>query len=51
VFKQEEDLTVWISDDANHVPVRAQADILVGSIKMDLTAVKNLSSPLAKVSL
>lgn len=49
VFKQEEDLTVWISDDANHVPVRAQADILVGSIKMDLTAVKNLASPLAKV--
>lgn len=49
VFKQEEDMTVWISDDANHLPVRAQADILVGSIKMDLTGVKNLANPLAKV--
>jgi hypothetical protein len=49
VFKQEEDLTVWISDDANHVPVRAQADILIGSVRMDLTGVKNLASPLAKV--
>lgn len=49
VFKQEEDLTVWISDDKNHVPVRAQADILVGSIKMDLKAVENLNSPLAFV--
>lgn len=48
VFKQEEDMTVWISDDANHLPVRAQADILVGSIKMDLSAVKNLANPLAK---
>ncbi len=50
VFKQEEDMTVWISDDANHLPVRAQADILVGSIKMDLSAVMNLANPLAKAN-
>lgn len=50
VFKQEEDMTVWISDDANHLPVRAQADILVGSIKMDLSAVMNLANPLARAN-
>jgi len=50
VFKQEEDMTVWISDDGNHLPVRAQADILVGSIKMDLTAVMNLANPLARAN-
>ena len=50
VFKKEEDMTVWISDDANHLPVRAQADILVGSIKMDLTAVMNLANPLARAN-
>ena len=36
IFKKSEDLTVWISDDKNHIPLRAKANILVGSIKMDL---------------
>ncbi len=50
IFKKEEDLLVWISDDKNHVPLRAQAKILVGSIKMDITDIKNNASPLAKVN-
>jgi len=49
VFKQEEDLNVWITDDKNHVPIRAQANILVGSIKMDLKSHKGLANPLAVV--
>ncbi len=49
VFKQEEDLNVWITDDKNHIPLRAQAKILVGSIKMDLTNYTNLVGPIAKV--
>jgi hypothetical protein len=47
VFKNEEDLSVWISDDDNHIPLRAQANIIIGSVKMDLTAVENLVHPLA----
>lgn len=46
VFKHEEDLNVWISDDANHIPIRAEADILVGSIKMDITSYSNLANAL-----
>ncbi|CAN5208257.1 DUF3108 domain-containing protein [soil metagenome] len=46
VFKKEEDLTLWISDDVNHVPVRAQGEILVGSIKMDIIKVSNLNANL-----
>ncbi len=42
VFKDEEDMTVWVSDDANKIPVRVQADIYVGSIKVDLTSSKGL---------
>ncbi len=49
VFKKEEDLNVWISDDKNHIPVRAQADVLIGSVKMDLTSYANLLNPLALV--
>lgn len=49
IFKHEEDLNVWISDDENKVPIRAQASILVGSIKMDLVNYSGLTNPLAKV--
>lgn len=49
VFKHDEDLNVWISDDENHIPLRAQADVLIGSIKMDISSVKNLNNPLAFV--
>jgi len=47
VFKKSEDLNVWISDDKNHIPVRAQADVLIGSVKMDLTSYSNLANPLS----
>ncbi len=50
VFKKEEDLNVWISDDKNHIPIRAQADIIIGSVKMDITSANNLFNPLAKVN-
>jgi len=47
IFKKEEDLSVWISDDPNHIPIRAEAEILVGSIKMDLTSYSGLANPLS----
>ncbi len=49
IFKSEEDLNVWISDDANRIPIRAQANVLVGSIKMDLLDYRGLANPIAKV--
>lgn len=49
VFKDEEDLTIWVSDDKNRIPVRLQAEVLVGSIKMDLKAYNNLLHELAVV--
>ncbi len=49
VFKKEEDMTIYISDDKNHIPIRGQAKILIGSVKMDLTGYKNLTNALAKV--
>ncbi|MFL5753790.1 MAG: DUF3108 domain-containing protein [Bacteroidia bacterium] len=50
IFKKEEDLNVWISDDKNHVPIRAQAKVMIGSIKMDILSHKNLANPLAIVN-
>jgi hypothetical protein len=49
VFKKEEDLNVWISDDKNHIVLRAQANILVGSIKMDISKAENLANPTSKL--
>ena len=49
VFQEEEDLTLWVSDDKNHVPVRLEAEVLVGSIKMDLKGYSNLANAFALV--
>lgn len=45
VFKEEESLTVWISDDENKIPVRIKASLAVGSIKADLDSFKGLKNP------
>ena len=50
VFKEEEDMTLWISDDNNKVPIRLKADLLVGAIKMDLIEYKNLTRSLNEVT-
>lgn len=42
VFRAEESVTLWVSDDENKIPIRFQADIAVGSIKCDLENFKNL---------
>ena len=49
VFKEKEGMTVWVTDDKNRIPVRAEAEILIGSIKMDLKNYSGLVSPLALV--
>jgi Protein of unknown function (DUF3108) len=49
VFKKEEDLTVWITADENHLPVLAKAKILVGSIKMEMKSYSGLMHPIAQV--
>lgn len=45
VFKEEESLTVWISDDENKIPLRIKASLAVGSLKADLDSYKGLRNP------
>lgn len=45
VFKEQESLTVWISDDQNKIPLRIKASLAVGSIKADLESFKGLANP------
>ncbi len=44
IFKEDESLTVWISDDKNKIPLRIKANLAVGSIKADLDSYKGLKN-------
>lgn len=44
VFKEQESLTVWISDDDNKIPLRIKANLAVGSIKADLDQFRGLKN-------
>ncbi|HTO36559.1 MAG TPA: DUF3108 domain-containing protein, partial [Flavobacterium sp.] len=45
VFKEQESLTIWISDDTNKLPIRVKASLAVGSLKADLEKFKGLKHP------
>ncbi len=49
IFKKEEDLTIYITNDKNKIPILAEAKILVGSIKMELTNYSGIANPISKV--
>lgn len=42
VFKEQESLTLWVSNDLNKIPIRIKADLAVGSLKADLDAYNGL---------
>lgn len=42
VFKEQESLTLWVSDDENKIPLLIKADLMVGSLKATLTHFKGL---------
>jgi hypothetical protein len=50
IFKNENDLNVWITNDKNRIPLLVQSKILVGSIKMEVTDYQGLANPIAKVN-
>ncbi|CEN38972.1 DUF3108 domain-containing protein [Capnocytophaga cynodegmi] len=45
VFKEQESLTLWITDDQNKIPVRVKASLRVGSLVADLDAFNGLKYP------
>lgn len=49
IFEGGEKMTVWVSDDPNHVPIRIESPIVVGSIKIDMMQYKNLRYPLTSL--
>ena len=45
VFKKDESLIMWISADKNRIPMKIKADLIVGSVRIDLESFSNLNHP------
>lgn len=46
IFKDGEDMVVWITDDRNRMPVAVEAKVVVGSVKAQMSSVTGLRWPL-----
>ena len=49
VFDGGEKMNVWVTDDANRIPLRVESPLSVGSIKVDMMGYKNLRHPLTSL--
>jgi hypothetical protein len=49
IFKGGEKMVIWISDDSNHIPVRIETPIIVGSLKVDMVGFEKLRYPLSSL--
>jgi len=45
IFRGDEDVLVWVTDDANKVPIRIEAKIIIGTVKAYLKEAKGLRNP------
>jgi hypothetical protein len=46
MFEGGEKMTLWVSDDPNHIPLRIESPISVGSVKVDMMGFSNLRYPM-----
>lgn len=48
IFKKDSRLYLWITDDGNRVPVKAEVEIIVGSVTLEIQSAQGLKYPLGK---
>ncbi|HEV7350533.1 DUF3108 domain-containing protein [Telluribacter sp.] len=46
LFKGENPMTIWVSDDDNKVPIKAEVDLMIGALEMDIKSYKGLKTEL-----
>ncbi|MCF0056951.1 DUF3108 domain-containing protein [Dyadobacter sp. CY356] len=46
LFKGEGAVKLWVSDDVNKIPLKAEVELAIGSLEMDIKSVKNLQTEL-----
>jgi hypothetical protein len=47
LFSEGEKMTVWVSDDPDHLPLRVESAIVVGTVKADMMDFQNLRAALS----
>ena len=47
VFSEPYPMTVWVTDDENHIPVLVQSAVVIGSINMELESWSGIAYPLS----
>lgn len=50
IFKKDSKLYLWITNDGNRIPIKAQVEILVGTVTLEISSVKGLKFPLGGTS-
>lgn len=48
IFRKDSKLYLWVTDDGNRVPVRAEVEILVGSVTLEIQTAEGLKHPIGK---
>jgi len=46
IFSKKFPMTVWVTDDENHIPVYAESAVVVGNVQMELVEYSGLKNPL-----
>ncbi|WP_419801811.1 DUF3108 domain-containing protein [Mucilaginibacter sp.] len=46
IFRKDSKLYLWITNDGNRIPVKAQVEILVGTVTLEITKASGLKYPL-----
>ncbi len=49
IFEGGEKMTVWVTDDPNHMPLRIESPIKVGSVKVDMMQYRNTRYPVSSL--
>jgi hypothetical protein len=49
IFEGGEKMTVWVSDDGNHIPLRVESPITVGKVQVEMMDFRNRRYPLSSL--
>lgn len=50
VFKGDEEILLWVTDDRNHLPIKAESPIIVGKVRITLMKMNNIRHPLTSMN-
>ncbi|MBN2173625.1 MAG: DUF3108 domain-containing protein [Bacteroidales bacterium] len=49
VFADKYPMTLWVTDDKNHVPILAKSAVIIGNVKAELMSFEGLANPLSSM--